>query len=78
MEYKIGNRSVCNILDQICKDIDLHPHVKQHKSKRDGRGAFYAIYSMWLGPNHINVTASEAKLGLQTSTYDGEKKAWNW
>ena len=56
---------------------DLYPCVKQHKSKRDDIEAFYAIYCTWLGANHVNVTASEAKLGLQTSMYDGEKKTWN-
>ena len=45
---------------------------------RDGRGEFYAIYSMWLGPNHVNVIAAEAELSFQMSTYDGEKKAWKW
>ena len=77
-EYKIDNRTVYNILDQICKDTDLYPYVKQHKFKRDGTGAFYAIHSKWLGPNHVNVTASEAEMALQASTYDGEKKTWNW
>ena len=54
------------------------PYVKQHKSKSYGRGAFYAIHFRWLGPNHVNTTASEAEMVLQMSTYDGEKKAWNW
>ena len=35
----------------------------------------YAIHSRWLGPNHVNATASEA---MVMSTNDGEKKAWNW
>ena len=26
----------------------------------------------------MNATASEAEMALQTSTYDGEKEAWNW
>ena len=77
-EYVIDNRMVYDILDQICKDTDLYPYIKQHKPKRDGRGAFYAIHSRWVGPNHFNATASAAEMALQTSTYDGEKRAWNW
>ena len=69
---------VYDLLDKICIDTDLYPYVKQHKSKRDGRGAFYAIHSRWLGPNHINVRASEAEMALQMSTYDREKRALNW
>ena len=58
-EYKIDNRTVYDILNRICKDTDLYPYVKQHKSKRNSRGALYAIHSRWLGLNHVNMTASE-------------------
>ena len=74
IEYEIDNRSVYDILDQICKDINLYPYYKQHKSKMD-TGAFYAIHSRWLGQNHVKSTTSEAEMVLQTSTYDGDKKA---
>ena len=77
-EYIIDNRTVYDVLDQICKDIDLYPYVKQLKPKRDGRGAFYAFHSRWLDPNHVNATASEAEMALQTSMCDSEKRAWNW
>ena len=33
--YEIDNRSVYDILDQICKDTDLYLYVKQHTPKRD-------------------------------------------
>ena len=72
-EYKIDNRSVYNILDQICKDTDMYAYVKQHKSKRNRRGTFYVIHSRSLGQNHVNTSASEAKMVLQMSTYDSEK-----
>ena len=39
-EWVIDNRMVYDILDQICKDTDLYPYVKQHKPKRYSRGAF--------------------------------------
>ena len=68
---------VYDVLDQICKDTDLYPYVKQHKSKRDVREAFYAIHSRWLGPNHVNMIASETEMALQMSRYDKEKRAWN-
>ena len=74
-EYIIDNRTVYDVL---CKDTDLYPYVKQHKSKRDGRGVFYAIHSRWLDPNHVNTTASEAEMALHMSMNDGKKRAWNW
>ena len=78
VEYKIDSSSVYDILDLVCKDTDLYTYVKQHKSKSEGRGAFYAICSRWLGMNHVNVISSEAKMALQMSMYDGKKKVWNW
>ena len=54
---------------------DLYPYVMQQKPKRDNRGAFYAIHSKWLGPNQVNTIASKAEMTLQTSTYNGEKRA---
>ena len=63
-EYTINIRMVYDILDQICKDTD--PYIKQHNTPRDRRGAFYAIHSRWLAPNHVKVTASEAKMAIQT------------
>ena len=66
-EYEIDNSSIYNILDKLCKDNDLYTYVKQHKSKRDGKGANYAIHSKWLGPNHVSAKDSEAKLAWQMS-----------
>ena len=73
-EYEIDNKNVYNILDQIFKDTNFYPYVKQHKSKRDSRGAFYAIHSRWLDQNHVNATASEAEMALQISMYNSKKK----
>ena len=44
-EYKIDNKSIYDILDQICKDTDLNLYFKQHQSMRDDKGEFYAIHS---------------------------------
>ena len=77
-EYKIDNRTIYNVLDQIYKDTDLYPYVKHNKSKSHGRGTYYNIQSRWLGPNHVNATASEAEMALRMSMYNGEKKAWKW
>ena len=74
-EYEIDNWTVYDFLDQICKETDLYLYIKQHKSKRDSRWAYYDILYRWLGPKYVNASASEAEMALQTSTYDGEKKA---
>ena len=78
VEYKKDNGTVYEILDQIFRDSYLYPYVKQCKSNKDWRGAYYVIHSRWLGLNHVNVTTSEAELALNMAAYYGEKKAWNW
>ena len=75
MTNELESRSINDILDQICKDTDLYPYVKQLASTQDGRWAFYAIHAMWLEPNHVDATASEAEAALQTSIYDNKKNA---
>ena len=49
-EYKIDNWTVYDVLDQICKDTYLYPYVKQNESKKEGRGAIYAIHSRSMCP----------------------------
>ena len=71
--YKIDNKHIYDILDQICNDTKVYPNVKQYKSKQNGRGAFYATHKRWLGPNHINETASKAEAALQTLTCISKK-----
>ena len=71
-EHVIDNIMVYDVLDQICNDTDLYPYVRQHKSKWDSRGAFYAIQSWLLGPNHVIVTASDAEMTLLISHGLGE------
>ena len=31
VKYKIDNKTVYDILDQICKDTDLYPYIKQNR-----------------------------------------------
>ena len=68
--YKIHN------LQHTLSDLSRYRPVsicQAHKSKRDDRGAFYAIHTRQLGPKTVNMTASEAKSVIQTPTYNGEK-----
>ena len=73
-EYIIGNRMVyvTSVRIQIC----IHTSTNTSPQEME-EGYFYAIHSRWLGPNHVNSTASKAEMTLQMSTYDVEKRAWN-
>ena len=63
-EYKIDNLTFYDVLDKNCIGTYLYPYVKHHQPKRDGRGAFYVIYSEWLSPNHVNSTESADEVAL--------------
>ena len=57
----------------ICKDTGMYAYLKQHESKRDSKGAFYAIHSRWLDPNHVKTKTSKAKAVLKALMYNEER-----
>eukprot|EP00957_Ditylum_brightwellii_P153657 11693756-Ditylum_brightwellii.AAC.1 len=66
--YVISNQAIWKIIHHMCKS---HPGAmviaKPYQRKKDGRGAYTALYHHYLGTNAINglVTATEADLDLQ-------------
>ena len=75
-EYNIENRSVYIILGQICKDTDLYPCFKQHKSKRKAEVFFCNPFQVVRPkPCQCNSIRNDCFTDVM---YDGDKKAWNW
>ena len=51
--YEMDNRTIFDALDQICKDANLYPYVKQFKSKKNGREhSFLSMPGGW-GPTML-------------------------
>ena len=77
IEIIVQPRTVCDILDQICKDMDLQPTSNSTSSNKMVE-SHSMLSTPWLGHNYVIVTESEAKAGFQTLTCNFEVKAWNW
>ena len=76
--YVNDNHAVWQIISDWCRDDPCWTYVKPHQRRRDGRGAFLALWNHYLGPNNIDNAATMAERRLEVTTYDGEKRRWNF
>ena len=77
-QYKIDRGLVYEKLKLMTQKLDCWTYVKQGKRGKDGRAAFFALFNHYLGPNNVDSLAHAAERKLQTTTYDGERKRWNF
>ena len=73
-----GYNRVLVMLDLLCRESDLNPYLKKQKAKTVWLRGYLCHLSAIARPNHINAITSESENALQVSTYDCEKKGWNW
>eukprot|EP00934_Nitzschia_sp_Nitz4_P001810 Nitzschia sp. Nitz4//scaffold191_size41780//52//5493//NITZ4_007461-RA/size41780-processed-gene-0.69-mRNA-1//1//CDS//3329540163//1810//frame0 len=76
--YLLDNQKVWDILSGIVSNTECWTYAKKFRVKKDGRGAYKALHTHYLGENNRDNLAAKAEAKLQTLTYDGEKKRWNW
>jgi hypothetical protein len=62
----------------MTRDEKCWTYVKPFQRARDGRGAFMALHTHYLGANHVNNMASEAESKLAKAMYHGEKRRYNF
>ena len=75
----IHDRSkVWQTMAEICRDDKCWTYVKPFQRSRDGRGAFQALHTHYLGANHVNNMASIAEAKLAQAKYFGEKRRYNF
>ena len=72
------NHAVWQIISDWCRNEPCWTYVKPHQRRRDGRGAYFGLWNHYLGPNNIDNAATIAERKLETTTYDGEKRRWNF
>ena len=65
---------VWDILVAIFSATEAWTVIKTFKSKRNGRAAWLALWSFYLGPNNLDHMASEAEKSLTTTHYNGESR----
>jgi hypothetical protein len=75
----IHDRSkVWQAISEVTKDDKCWTYVKPFQRSRDGRGAFQALHTHYLGANHVNNMASIAESKLAQAKYYGEKRRYNF
>jgi hypothetical protein len=75
----IHDRSkVWQTMAEVCRDDKCWIYVKPFQRSRDGRGAFQALHTHYLGANHVNNMASVAEAKLAQAKYYGEKRRYNF
>lgn len=72
------NRAVWQIISDWCRDDPCWTYVKPFQRRRDGRGAYFGLWNHYLGPNNIDNAATTAERRLEMTSYDGEKRRWNF
>ena len=76
--FKTDNQKVWELLAQMCRDKDCWTYIKTAQRSRDGRAAYNALYNHYLGPNSVDNMANSAERKLQSLSYTGEKRRWNF
>ena len=76
--FKADNVLVWEKISSFTREEECWTYVKPAQRSRNGRLAFQNLYNHYLGPNNVNNMATEAETRLQSVTYSGEKKRWNF
>lgn len=69
---------VWELISDITRDKDCFTYVRPAQRTRDGRMAFLGLKGHYLGENNVDNMSSRAEKKLQTTSYTGEKRRWNF
>jgi hypothetical protein len=76
--YIHDRAKVWQTISEVTRDDKCWTYVKPFQRTRDGRGAFLALHTHYLGANHVNNMASVAEAKLAQAKYFGEKRRYNF
>jgi len=76
--FTTDNGKVWDLISSLLREKDCWAYMKHCQRSHDGRGAFWSLHNHYLGPNTIDNQAAAAKKTLQTLTYKGETRRWNF
>jgi hypothetical protein len=76
--YQHDRTKVWQALSDMTRDEKCWTYVKPFQRARDGRSAFLALHTHYLGANHANNMASEAESSLAKAMYHKEKQRYNF
>jgi hypothetical protein len=76
--FKADNKALWLKLAAMTRDKPCWTYIRPFQRVQDGRKAFWALYDHYLGPSNVDHMASRAEGKLQSTTYTGETKRWNF
>jgi len=76
--FNSGNEAVWEIMATWTRNTDCWTYVRPAQRTRDGRMAFLNLKNHYLGPNNVDTQSSAVERTLQSTTYQGEKRRWNF
>ena len=71
--YLVNREKVWDIIARITRTQDCWTYVKPAQRTRDGRKAYLALYTHYLGPDNVDNMASQAESKLNSTVYNGEQ-----
>ncbi len=73
--YKTDNRKVWEKLAVLMRKLDYcWTHIKKFHKSKDGRAAFMALKTFYLGAHYVDQMANTAENKLATTFYTGERR----
>ena len=76
--YLDDRNRVWEKLSELMRDHECWSYVRPAQRNHDGRLAFSGLKGHYLGVNNVDNMSSKAEKKLQTTTYTGEKRRWNF
>ena len=76
--YKDDNITVFNKLSNMLRDKDCWTYMQRAQRTRDGRLAFMSLKEHYLGKNNVDNLATYSERKLQSTSYTGEGRRWNF
>ena len=76
--YIQDNTKVWDLMFSIFNQDEAWVYIKAFRRTRNGRGAYEALWNHYLGPNNVENMANTAESKLESLTYYGEKRRFNF
>ena len=76
--YLDDRSKVWELLSALTRDLECWSYVMPAHKNRDGRAAFFNLKLHYLGVNNVDNMAATAEKKLQTNSYSGETRKWNF
>ena len=76
--YASDNTAVWLLLRQKCHGTTAWNCIRSFETRRNGRGAYKALISQYMGRSVTTLLLKRAETTLETLYFDGKNKNWTW